>query len=217
MCDKCIAWKDKTKKETARTGPDSPRAFLSTPTTTTTTKTHDHALIPPGEKNVDHDYIFSVAAPVPQHGQFKVENQSSILPVQPRASMWQRLKWAFILSVGCKNSLSRLSSAELKLAIGSALEATLMGSALVLTVSLQIQEVVGGRGGLKPDGGHYVARYTFVIASALSFALCFYAIMSSFVLLLELSPCPPRYVSRDENANRSASFLVQKCSRERNP
>lgn len=110
-----------------------------------------------------------------------------------RNTLWQRLKWGLALSMGGTRSFSYVSGGELKTAIAATLEAALMGSALVLTVSLQIQEVVGGRGGFNSSGGNALARNVFIVASALSFALCFFSIVTSFVLLLELSSYPSRH------------------------
>lgn len=155
---------------------------------------HDTISRSPEKEKPGQDCIEAVALalssspPLPKSG----SNLTSNPPSSGRITLWQRLKWGLILSLGGNRSLSYVSGVELKVAIAATLEAALMGSALVLTVSLQIQEVVGGRGGFSPGNGDPVARYIFVVASALSFALCFYSIMTSFILLLELSSCPSK-------------------------
>lgn len=107
---------------------------------------------------------------------------------------WRRVRWGISLSHGGRNAFISVLRGELKTAIASVLEVSIMGSALVLTVGMQIQEVVGSRGGFLAQDGNAVAKHVFMAASALSFALSLYSIVTSSVLLLSLSTCPARYV-----------------------
>lgn len=156
------------------------------------------AILSASEKQAfDNGSIKNVAVPIPRSPRLP---KSDVNPLNPdcngsareRAPLLQRLKWGLILSLGDRESFSHVRRGDLKVAIAATLEVALMGSALVLTVGLQIQEVVGGRGGFDPDNGDPAARYIFVIASALSFALSFYSILTSSVLLLALSSCPSK-------------------------
>lgn len=72
------------------------------------------------------------------------------------------------------------------------LEVSIMGSALVLTVGMQIQEVVGSRGGFLVEKGDTATRHVFMAASALSFSLAMYSIVTSSAMFLSLSTCPAR-------------------------
>lgn len=149
----------------------------------------------PYDNTFDRAYIAHLDVPMSYVGNTTVPEQPSH-PRSPRGvSAVRKLARVFTHFIDNENLHTHLSASELKLAIGSVLEAALMGSALVLTVSLQLQEVVGGRGGLHAANDHCLAKYTFVIACASSFGLCFFTIILALVLLLEVSHSPPRYVT----------------------
>lgn len=158
---------------------------------------HEAILSMPEKQTFDKGSIKNVAVRIPRSPRLSNSSLNGLNPddnasATERATLWQRLKWGLILSLGGRESFSYVRRGDLKVAIAATLEVALMGSALVLTVGLQIQEVVGGRGGFDPGSGDPAARYIFVIASALSFALCFYSILTSSVLLLALSSCPSK-------------------------
>lgn len=112
----------------------------------------------------------------------------------PFLYIWRRLQWGLILSIGKRNSFAMLHQSEMKNAVATALEITIMGSALILTLCLQLQEVVGSRGGFSSDDNRSIARYIFVSSSAFSFGLAFYSVVTSAVMLLLLSSIPAKYV-----------------------
>lgn len=113
-------------------------------------------------------------------------NDASLLRT-PLTLLWRRLKWGFIVSLGKTNSSPSVERKDLKTAVATVLEVAIMGSALILTLSLQIQEVVGSRGGFSRGGGGEIAKFVFVSTSSLSFAFAFYSIVTSAVMLLSLS------------------------------
>lgn len=112
----------------------------------------------------------------------------------PPASLWKRIKWGLTLSFGGRRAFSVVRKSELKAAVAAVLEISIMGSALVLTVGMQVQEVVGGRSGLQAQNGSSFARHLFITTSAFSFALAMYSILTCSVMHLTLSLCPTRYV-----------------------
>lgn len=112
---------------------------------------------------------------------------------QPLSFLWRRLKWSVILSLGRNDSLVHLNKEDMKTAVSTQLEVAIMGSALVLTLCLQMQEVVGSRGGFTlPERDR--ARFVFVSSSALSFSFAFYSIITSAMMLLSINAVPRRYV-----------------------
>ncbi|CAN8076982.1 unnamed protein product [Agarophyton chilense] len=84
----------------------------------------------------------------------------------------------------------------------TALELSIMGSALVLTLSLQVEEVVGSRGGFGNSTRDTEVGFLFVGASALSFALGFYSIVTAAVMLLSIVATP----------NMNAQAMLKKMS-----
>lgn len=86
-------------------------------------------------------------------------------------------------------TISTASEGE-KAAAATCLELTIMGSALVLTLGLQIQEVVGSRGGLQESAQRVVAQHIFVISSTISFISGFYSIVTAAVMLLSIVSTP---------------------------
>jgi len=105
-------------------------------------------------------------------------------------ALWKRLKWGLLLTAAGNDAFAFVRREELKAAIAATLEVVIMGSALVLTLCLQVQEVVGSRGGFAGGNGNSVALHIFVVASSLSFSFSFYSIVTSSAMLLTLSACP---------------------------
>lgn len=112
---------------------------------------------------------------------------------QTNDTLWQRLKWGFVLSFCRRKPSSNDQNRQPKTNTVATLEMAIMGSALVLTAGLQIQEIVAGRGGYDTiQNGNTLARDVFLLASSLSFTLSFYSIVTSSVMLISLSPCSSR-------------------------
>lgn len=105
---------------------------------------------------------------------------------------WQRLNWGSVHSFVRKGPSANEQNGESRPNTAFTLEIAIMGSALILTAGLQIQEVVTSRGGYDPLKGNSIARDVFLLASTLSFTLSFYSIVTSSVLLVSLSSCSSR-------------------------
>lgn len=111
---------------------------------------------------------------------------------QTNDTFWQRLKWGFVLSFCRRRSSSNDQNRQPNTNTAATLEMVIMGSALILTAGLQIQEIVASRGGFDPQNSNTLARDVFLLASSMSFTLSFYSIVTSSVLLISLSSCTPR-------------------------
>ena len=119
------------------------------------------------------------------------EEDTSLSLVRPIHYFWRRIKPILRNKNNDRTVFSILEKNELKNALGISLEVPIMGSALILTLSLQIQEVVGSRGGFQFDQPSIVSLI-FMITVALSFAFSFYSIVIAAVLLIPLASLPSK-------------------------
>lgn len=114
----------------------------------------------------------------------------------PTTNLWKRVRRRFFLLVCCRGPSEPTRNDELRPTIIESLEVAIMGSALIITAGLQLQEVVSGRGGYDPKIVRPYAHLIFIVASSLSFALSFYSIVIASVLLLTASSYSQRYVNK---------------------
>lgn len=140
--------------------------------------------------NMSNSNATSSNLPSPPMNVNMEEDPSSEL-VRPIHYIWQRVRPLFQNERNDRTVFSMLAKNELKTALGISLEVPIMGSALILTLSLQIQEVVGSRGAFQNDQPS-VVFLIFMITVALSFAFSFYSIVIAAVLLIPLASLPSR-------------------------
>lgn len=108
----------------------------------------------------------------------------------PLSELATRFQLGARLSLRGRHAFTLVHADELRGAIAATLEVAVMGSALVLTLCLQLQEVVASRGGFATSNA---ALYIFVIACSMSFMLAFYSLVAAAAMLLGLSTYPARY------------------------